>query len=63
MCVSRRGAERERETEDPKLWELELMNHDIKTRAETKSWTLNRLSHAGAPMCYIVNETVYSPAK
>ena len=27
---------------------LELMNHEIMTRAYIKSWTLNQLSHPGA---------------
>ena len=28
---------------------FELTNHEITTCAKTKSWTLNRLSHPGAP--------------
>ena len=31
---------------------LELMNHEIMTWAETKSGTLNRLSHPGVPRSY-----------
>ena len=30
--------------------ELELTNRETTIRAETKSWTLNQLSHPGAPM-------------
>ena len=37
---------------------LELMNHEIMTRAETKSWTLNQLSHSGAPKRKILNNNL-----
>ena len=32
--------------------ELKPMNHETMTWAETKSWTLNQLSHPGAPTCF-----------
>ena len=38
---------------------LKLTNRDIMTWAEIKSWTLNRLSHPGAP--YSINFVRYLP--
>ena len=32
---------------------LEPMNRETMTQAETKSWTLNRLSHPGSPYLII----------
>ena len=49
-CTPRGGAERERE--NPKKHGAQVhvpMNSETMTWAETKSWTLNRLSHPGAP--------------
>ena len=47
---------------------LKLMNHEIMTRAETKSWMFNQLSHPGAPgqrrdfyltsMCFITGKII-----
>ena len=32
---------------------LDLMNHETMTWAEIMGQTLNRLSHAGAPVCFV----------
>ena len=34
---------------------LKLMNHEIVTGAEVKSWTLNQLSHPDAPLSLFLN--------
>ena len=57
--VSRRGAERENPTRAPAISAepdagAELTNHEIMTRAEIKSRTLNRVSHAGTPRVYFI---------
>ena len=52
-----RGRERGRERIPSKLWAvstqpdagLKPKKHEIMTRAEIKSWTLNQLSHPGTP--------------
>ena len=56
--MSREGAQRKRETENPKqtlhCWHraqhrVQSHNPEITTRTEIESWTLNQLSHPGAP--------------
>ena len=60
MCASGGGAERERipsrlhAVSKESDVGLDLMNYEIMTRAVTKSWTLNQLSHPGAPILLYV---------
>ena len=50
---------RKRETENPKQdpdLGLSLMNHEIVTRTEIKSQTLNLLTHLGAPRIFFLKD-------
>ena len=59
--TSEGGAERESQADSILCMEpdvgLDCTNHEIMTRAEIKSWTLNQLNHPGAPEYCILNGT------